>query len=176
MTVFNLTLHQITRKIKRILIHDRMDITRLGLVMGSALWGLQLVFAADIFPTAAQMAAGTGRATYYIMATIAPDYIWGWLFLFQSMYAAYTLFSGARNRASLLMDAVLGCLLWTGSTVACYMAYWPMHLPFLDALHAYPPPAAMSGEAVMAFYSWWHMIRHWAEEPADRNFYHSEAG
>lgn len=152
--------------INRILVHDSMDITRLGLILGSAFWGFQLLLPAQLFPTAAQIAAHTGRTTYALMAVIAPETVWGVLFLVQSVCAAYALFSGTRDKATLFFDAVLGCLLWTASTTACYVAYWPMDKPFLEAAAAYVPPAAMSGEAIMALYSWWHMVRHWAEEPS----------
>lgn len=152
-------------KVKRILLHDQMRVSRLGLIVGSTLWAFQLLLPVDIFPTVAQIAEGKGRHTYMLMATIAPENLWATLFLLHACCASYTLFSGVRDRYTLVFDGVLGCLLWTGSTIACYAAYWPRALPFADALLAYPPPAAMSGEAVMAFAAWWHMIRHWAEEP-----------
>lgn len=158
-------MHVVVRKIALILFRDRMDITRLGLIVGSFLWAVFLLLPVQLFPTAEQLAAGKGRATYALMARVAPENVWGFLFLLTAVIAAYALFSGVRNRATLLLDGVLGCVLWTGSTAACFAAYWPMHVSFMEAIAAYPPPAAMSGELVMAFYSWWHMIRHWAEDP-----------
>lgn len=158
-------MHVVVRKIALILFRDRMGITRLGLIVGSFLWAVFLLLPVQLFPTAEQLAAGKGRATYALMARVAPENVWGFLFLLTAVIAAYALFSGVRNRATLLLDGVLGCVLWTGSTAACFAAYWPMHVSFMEAIAAYPPPAAMSGELVMAFYSWWHMIRHWAEDP-----------
>lgn len=158
-------LNVVLHKTVKILFRDRMGITRLGLIMGSFLWALFLLLPVHLFPTAGQLAEGKGRTTYALMARVAPENIWGTLFLLTAIIAAYALFSGVRNRATLLLDGVLGCILWTGSTAACFAAYWPMHVSFMEAIASYPPPAAMSGELVMAFYSWWHMIRHWAEDP-----------
>ena len=176
MSTFRKTYRKIMGKTKRILVHDKMDITRLGLIFGSAFWGFQLLLPVALFPSAEQIATHSGRTTYALMAMIAPENVWGLLFLVQSVCAAYTLFSGARDKLTLLMDGFLGCLLWTASTAACYVAYWPVQLPLFDAAAVYVPPAAMSGEAVMAFYSWWHMIRHWAEEPASSTFYDIDGG
>lgn len=162
---------KILRQIKDTLLHDKMRISRLGLIVGSVLWGTQLLLPTVLFPTAEQIAAHTGRTTYALMALIAPETVWGLLFLLHAFVASYSLFSGTRDWWTLLMDGLLGCLLWTGSTVACYMAYWPIQLPFFQAVVAYPPPAAMSGEIVMAFYAWWHMVRHWAEDPRTSSFY-----
>lgn len=161
-------LYGILRKTGLILFRDRMDITRLGLIVGSSLWAVFLLLPVQLFPTSAQLAAGKGRATYSLMAAVATEEVWGLLFLLTSVIGAYALFSGVRNRVTLLLDGVLGCILWTGSTAACFAAYWPMHVSFMEAIASYPLPAAMSGELVMAFYSWWHMIRHWAEDPTDQ--------
>lgn len=147
-----------------IFLRDRMLMTRLGLACGSMLWAIQLALPMQLFPTAVQLAEGKGRTTYSIMATIAPEQVWAGLFLIHSIWAFYTLFTGVRNNVTLAADGFLGCILWTSSTLACFAAYWPRGLPFIEALTHYPPPAAMSGEAVMAFYAWWHMIRFWAQE------------
>lgn len=161
----------VLRRIKKILIHDTMDMTRLGLTIGSFLWGIQLLLPVTLFPTALQIAEGKGRMTYSLMALVASETVWGLLFVFQACWAAYALFSMKRDKLTLLFDGVLGCALWTGSTVACFIAYWPKGVPVVDAFLAYPSPAAMSGEAIMALYSWWHMVRHWADYPRSSTFF-----
>ena len=156
------------RTICSILIKDKMDITRLGLIFGSLLWAVLLLLPVELFPTAAQIAAGKGRTTYALMATVATERFWGMAFLTNAIFSSLSLFCGIRSRITLLLDGVLGCLLWTGSTLLCFAAYWPHNVGLWEAIISYPPPAAMSGEIVMAFYSWWHMVRHWAEEPTNR--------
>lgn len=131
---------------------------------GAVLWGVMLLLPTHIFPTAAQLAAGTGRTTYALMALIAPEWLWGWLFLIQGAIAGYTVLYTVRNRVTLVTDAFLGCVLWTASTLACFAAYWPKNLPFWAALGAYVPPAAMGMEIVAAAASCLHLIRYWAVE------------
>ncbi len=150
--------------IKETLLRDKMRMSRFGLALGSFLWGIQLLAPSTLFPTAAQIAAGTGRMTYTYMAIIAPETVWGILFLIHSAWALYTLGTEVKNHMTLAVDGFLGCLLWTTSTVACYAAHWPRGLDFWPALAAYPMPAAMSSDIVLSFFAWWHMIRMWAEE------------
>lgn len=147
-----------------LLIRDKMRMSRFGLALGSFLWGVQLLAPVQLFPTAAQIASGTGRTTYAYMAMLAPESIWGFLFLVHSAWAFYAVITGVRNHVTLAGDAFLGCLLWTTSTVACYAAHWPRGLDLWSALAAYPMPAAMSSDLVLSFFAWWHMIRMWAEE------------
>lgn len=149
--------------LKYILMRDSTLMTRMGLAVGSLLWSIQLALPIELFPPAAQLAVGKGRTTYSIMAVV-PENVWAILFLIHAIWSLYTILTGVRNVVTLAADGVLGCILWTGSTLACFAAYWPHELPFLDALAHYPPPAAMSGEVVMALFSWWHMIRFWAIE------------
>ena len=150
--------------LKYIFLRDSMLMSRFGVAVGSLLWAIQLALPVALFPTASQIAEGRGRQTYAVMASLAPEGVWAALFLIHAVWAFYTILTNDRNAVSLAADGFLGCILWTGSTAACYATYWPAGLSFWDAVWAYPPPAAMSGELVMAFYSWWHMIRFWAEE------------
>lgn len=60
------------------------------------------------------------------MAEVAPEWVWGLAFLVQSVWAFYTLRTGTRNNVTLAMDALLGCLLWTSSTLLCFAAHWPL--------------------------------------------------
>lgn len=130
-----------------------MRVSRLGLIVGSTLWAFQLFLPVDIFPTTAQIAEGKGRQTYMLMATIAPENIWAILFLLHACCASYTLFSGIRDRYTLMFDGVLGCLLWTGSTsqhnFTSRTGLVPFRLRMLywHTLHR----LQCRGEAVMAF-------------------------
>lgn len=150
--------------LRYILLSDRMLMSRLGLALGSLLWGVLLLAPAQIFPTPEMVASGTGRMTYALMARIAPEWLWGVAFLVHAIFALYTIFTGVRNRVTLACDGFLGCLVWTTSTVACYVVYWPSGKSFLEALYTWPAPAAMSADIVLSFYAWWHMVRFWAAE------------
>lgn len=154
--------------LKYVFLRDRMLMSRFGIACGSMLWAIQLALPIQLFPTAEQIAAGGGRTTYTLMATIAPEWAWALAFMVHSVWAFYTLLTGVRNTVTLACDGFLGCLLWTTSTLACFASHWPQHLPFWSALEEYPPPAAMSADLIMAFYAWWHMIRFWAEEETHR--------
>jgi hypothetical protein len=105
------------------------------------------------------------RQTYAVMAQIAPELVWGTAFFIQGWFAFYTLLFGVRNHVTLAMDAFLGCILWTASTVACYIAHF-------KGWSTYQPPAAMSGEAILTIASWWHLIRYWAQEGHEHSFIH----
>ncbi len=81
-------LNVVLHKTVKILFRDRMDIARLGLIMGSFLWALFLLLPVHLFPTAGQLAEGKGRTTYALMARVAPENIWGALFLLTAIIAA----------------------------------------------------------------------------------------
>jgi hypothetical protein len=99
------------------------------------------------------------------MAKVAPENIWGIAFLIQSVWAFYTLRTGTKNHVSLAMDAMLGCVLWSATTLLCFAAHWPNNpANFCGQLAGYAPPAAMSAGVIMSFASWWHLVRYWAEE------------
>lgn len=152
------------RMLKTILLRDKMLMSRLGIALGSLLWSVQLLFTHPIFVTRSEALAGAGRETYRLMTLIAPEWLWGSVFAAHAAFAFYTLFSGRRSKMLLVGDGVMGMLLWTASTIACYLSHWNFGVSFIVALQEYRPPAAMSGSVVIALYAWWHMIRLWAEE------------
>ena len=156
-------------RIKTILIYDRMLMSRLGLAVGSLLWAIQLLLPASLFPTPEQIAAGVGRQTYSLMATVAPEEVWAILFLLHGSATLYALCRHVRSGALVWVDGILGCVLWSGATLFCFAAHWPKNLPWLEAWMAYPPPAAMSADLVLAFFAWWHMIRLLADETQDKD-------
>lgn len=141
-------------KLAHILLNSQLNVTRLLLALSSLTWAVLLLLPGEVFQ---------GRQTYAIMHMIADESIWGILFAVHGAVALYTLCNGTRNSVTLCFDGFLGCILWTSSTAACFAAHWPA-LPFLEALIAYRPPAAMSGEIWIAIASWWHLVKHWAEE------------
>jgi hypothetical protein len=91
------------------------------------------------------------------MAAIMPELAWALAFLVHGLVSMICLTQQTCNRYTFSLDATLGVLLWTSSTVACFAAHWT------GSFSSYVPPAAMSGEIWIMVFSWWYFIRHWAE-------------
>ena len=134
--------------------------TRLLLALSSLTRALILFTTGHLF---------TGRTTYDVMAAIASENVWAFLFAVHGCIAIYTLFTNSRNRVTLLLDGLLGCVIWTASTAACFSAHWPHAGSFWISLITYKPPALLSADIWMSVAAWWHFIKHWAEfrEEAD---------
>ena len=132
--------------------------TRLLLALSSLTWAFILFITCHLF---------SGRATYDVMAAIAGENVWAFLFTVHGCIAIYTLFTNSRNRVTLLLDGLLGCVIWTASTAACFSAHWPHADSFWISLATYKPPAAMSADIWMSVAAWWHFIKHWAEFKED---------
>ena len=113
-----------------------MEGTRFTLALAACLWSVMLFWSGDTFD----------RQTYSVMASIADELTWATLFGLQGICAFYSLLAEKKNRFLFNFDAVLGCLLWSGSCVAMLMS-------------VYPPPAAISAEIAAAFASWWVLVR-----------------
>lgn len=150
------------KTIKSILIDGQLNSTRLWLALGSFIWAILLFWPGTLFVPS--------RVTYNLMAVVAREEIWGTAFLIQGSWALYTLLTGTRNRLTLFMDAVLGCVLWTSSTLLCFAAHWPPSPDnFCLQLTGYRPPAAMSGEILLSLASWWHLVIYWANTCNDKS-------
>lgn len=139
----------IKARIAHIMWRSDLEATRLGLAMGSLLWAAFLFWPGDLFTPA--------RTTYLVMAEIAPEECWGAMFLLQGVVMMYSLLWGYRSRLSFAVDALLGCVLWTTSTAACFIAHY-------NSLATYQPPDAMSYELVGALASWWCLVRYSLEK------------
>lgn len=131
--------------------------TRMLLALSSLTWALFLLAPGHLFTPE--------RTTYALMAAIADERIWGFLFGAHGLIALYTLIYDVHNKVTLALDGFLGCILWTASTTACFAAHWPHAetLTWVQTLLAYNPPAAMSGELWVAVFAWWHLITYWVE-------------
>ena len=139
----------IRARLGHILWKSDLEATRLGLACGSLLWAMFLFWPGDLFtPT---------RTTYKVMAEIAPEECWGALFLLQGVVMLYSLLWGYRSRLSFVVDALLGCILWTTSTAACFLAHY-------QSFNTYQPPAAMSYELIGSLASWWVLVRYSLEK------------
>ena len=132
-------------RLRYIMWHSDLEATRFSLALGSLLWAALLFWPGDLFsPT---------RKTYELMAYIAPEQVWGSLFLLQGTVMVYSLLWGYRSRLSFIVDALLGCVLWTVSTAACFISHY-------QSFETYQPPAAMAYEVMAALASWWCLVRY----------------
>ena len=135
----------IKSRLTHIMWYSDLEATRFSLAMGSILWAVLLFWPGELFTPA--------RTTYQLMAAIAPEHIWAALFLFQGSVMIYSLLWGYRSQLSFVADAVLGCLLWSSSTIACFLSHY-------QSPASYQPPAAMSYEVMGALASWWCLVRY----------------
>ena len=135
----------IKSRLTHIMWYSDLEATRFSLAMGSILWAVLLFWPGALFTHA--------RTTYHLMAAIAPEYIWASLFLLQGSVMIYSLLWGYRSQLSFVADAVLGCLLWSSSTIACFLSHY-------QSPASYQPPAAMSYEVMGALASWWCLVRY----------------
>ena len=143
-------------RMEDILLGCDMLATRWVLAWGSILWAVFLWWPGSLFPNAAEIAAGEGRTTYALMAQIAPEHVWGFAFGLQGVVMLWALIYARRNKVVFYVDAILGALLWTVATFACFAAHF-------HGWSTYQPPAAMSAEVVLTVLSWWHLVRYWAD-------------
>ena len=123
-------------RLRHLMFDIDMEGTRFTLALAACLWSIMLFWSGDTFD----------RPTYIVMASIANELTWATLFGLQGICAFYSLLAEKKNRFLFNFDAVLGCLLWSGSCVAMLMS-------------VYPPPAAISAEIAAAFASWWVLVR-----------------
>jgi hypothetical protein len=121
-----------------------LEATRFALAAGSIMWAVFLFWPGPLFTPE--------RATYRIMAEMAHELVWASAFLVQGVVMTYSLLWGYRSRCYFLLDALLGCFLWTASTAACFLAHF-------HSIHTYQPPAAMSYELIGSLASWWCLVR-----------------
>ena len=137
----------------RIICKDSTDWARLLIAVSSLTWAVLLLEPSKLF--------ATSRTTYSIMRVMFAEDVWGILFLISGLVSLYAILFGVRNRVTLVFDALLGAVLWSTSTLACFAAHWPLNIQgWWNQLVAYPAPAAMSGEFWLSVAAWWHLVRH----------------
>jgi hypothetical protein len=146
-------------RLKHLLWQSDMEATRFTLGIAALMWALFLAWPGDLFPTIDEISVGRGRMTYAIMSQIMDEDWWAFLWFAQGSVMLYSLFTGFRNCALLVVDAVLGVFLWTICVGSSFLVYWP-HADFFTAVMTYKPPAAMAGEVGMIAASWWVLVRY----------------
>jgi hypothetical protein len=145
--------------LKDTLLDSPMRSARLLIALSSLSWAVSLLLPGDAFEY--------GKKIYIIMAMIAPDYVWGILFLTHCVASLITLNLNIRNNYTLILDAALGCILWTTASASFYVGHWPTGMLWSEACVHYRPPGVIGSSMWMALFSWWYLIRHWAGEGQD---------
>lgn len=128
-------------RLKRIIFLESMDSLRVCLSVAALTWSALLYWPGDTF----------NRPTYDLMNYVAGELWWATAFLLQGVVMLLALLYDYRDRFVVLFDCVMGCVLWSACTV-------------MMLLSVYPPPAAISAEIIMAFASWWVLVRFLADE------------
>jgi hypothetical protein len=146
-------------RIHYLLWHSDMEATRFTLGVAALMWAVFLWWPGDLFPTVEEVSAGRGRLTYAIMAQIMDEDWWALLWFAQGSVMLWSLMTGIRNCKLMVIDAMLGVMLWTICVGSAFIVYWPK-ADFWTAVMIYKPPAAMAGEIGMIFASWWVLIRY----------------
>lgn len=127
-------------RLYRLLVESDMLTTRLALMVGSILWGLFL-----LWPNSHTFQ----DSDYRLMAQIATQSVWGWLFTIQGLVMFMSLFSEFENKYVTFIDALFGCLLWTAATT----------LFISESIRLGQFQAVISTEIVFTLTSWWHLVR-----------------
>lgn len=104
--------------------------------LASLIWAFLLFWPGDTF----------SRPTYKLMEEFGSEHVWATLFLIQGVVGMIVLLLKCKKVYLIVLDSILGCILWTGSCVAMILS-------------VYPPPAAISAEIVTAWFSWWLLLR-----------------
>ena len=125
-----------------------MIVSRMLIAMSSLTWGILLLIAGDLFE---------GRQIYTIMAEAANERVWMVLFIVHGLASLTALFMQRVNVAILLLDGVLGCALWSLSTILCFAVYFNVDGAALKL------PAAMSPSIWVAIVAWIHLVKQGAE-------------
>lgn len=109
---------------------------RMLLAMSELIWAVTLFWPGDTF----------GRPTYSVMAAVAPEWLWGLIFLATAVVQWRILISGHYHGRFAVSFAAFNSLLWWFVVVSMYLS-------------VYPPPAAISGELALAFGAAWVWVR-----------------
>ena len=122
--------------VRRILFEDQFVGTRLILALSEFTWAILLLWPGDSF----------SRPTYSVMAKVMPEEAWGFVFLASGV-----------TQLSIVLREDFYCAL------ARYFAAWNaalwVYVVISMLLSVSPPPAAVSGEIVLAMAATWIWIK-----------------
>lgn len=103
------------------------------------------------------------------MLAILPAYAWISLWLMQGLIMLWSLICNKSPKITLWVDAVLGTLLWSISTIACLLYQYPGVVTLETIVEYYKVPPSLIPNIGLALASWWVLVRHYTEgEPDDK--------
>mgnify|MGYP000205653826 CR=1 FL=1 len=136
----------IRNRIVYLLWQSDMEMTRFALAIGAVIISILLSWPGQLF--------GPDRTTYLLMAQIMREGMWACLFMLQGCAMIYSLLWGFKSKIFYIVDAVLGCALWSAMVIACFASH------YIYSKGGYQPPAAMGYDIVGMFLSFWHLVRY----------------
>ncbi len=113
-----------------------LEATRFILALAEFLWAITLFMPGDTFD----------RPTYTILAKIAPEISWAFMFLIMGSLQAYILFKGQYHDRFAVWFAFCNSSFWTFVCISMILSVSPF-------------PAAISGEIALAIGSVWIFVR-----------------
>lgn len=123
-------------RLAHVLFDSDLMATRVTLAIAEFLWAVMLLWPGDTF----------GRPTYGLMASIAVEEIWGFIFLVTAWVQWSIVMIGECASPYARVFAFWNSFLWIAVTTSMYFS-------------VYPPPAAISGETALAIAATWIFIR-----------------
>ena len=135
-----MSLFYLRKRLYEIVWNSDMITTRVSLAIGSLVWGILLLWPTVLFTPS--------RTTYRLMADIADENVWGVVFVVHGVLSLYQLISRELKEDAVLANNLIGCILWTSSTVACFASHF-------QSWDTYSPPAAMSADVSFVLASFW---------------------
>ena len=134
----------ILTRLRYIILCSSMKSVRFTIAVSSLIFAILLWWPGTLFTPA--------RGTYRLMSEIADENVWGLVFFIHAIASLYTLLFNRYCRIGFVLDALLGAVVWTVATVACFASHWKYGT-------TYAPPAAMSAEVGVLLAAWWYLAR-----------------
>jgi hypothetical protein len=124
-------------KLLRIGYYSDLHATRFVLALSELIWAITLLWPGDTF----------GRPTYKFMSQLIPsEELWGIIWLFSAITQFYILITGKYHERPSVIFAGFNSILWWTCVISMYLSVSPI-------------PAAISGEAALAFAASWIYVR-----------------
>ena len=123
-------------KLLKLAFYSDLHATRFTLGLAELIWSITLLWQGETF----------GRPTYTVMAHVMSEDAWGLVFLMSSFLQFAILLRGEYHDKFACYFAAWNSALWLFVTTSMYMS-------------VSPPPAAISGEAALAFAAAWVWVR-----------------
>lgn len=128
--------HRLVSGMRAALFDSDLIASRLALAFAELCWAIMLFWPGDSFV----------RPTYTVMSHIAPEWCWGWAFLFTALIQfSIVAFELCKTRGAWLF-AGWNTVLWVTAIVAMVVS-------------VQPPPAAIGGEIALAVSALWIWVR-----------------